>query len=228
MEPIALAGLVGLLLVKEAGVPIPVPGDLLVIGAGAALAGDPAAAAIGLGLILGAGYVGGTAQFTLMRGAVRRPLLRMLERLGVGRERIEALAAWLRRTGARGVAVSRMTPGVRIGSIAASGVADLPLPVFVRGLLIGNAVFVSAHYGLGVLLGASAGRVIGEVGSSLLPIAIGVVVLAIIGAVGWSLLRRRRLRRGALPVSGAAWADAACPACLALALFDAPDARDGG
>jgi membrane protein DedA with SNARE-associated domain len=149
----------------------------------------------------------------------------MLERVGVRRERIEALATWLRRTGARGVAVSRMTPGVRVGSIAASGVADLPLPVFVRGLVVGNAVFVSAHYGLGVLLGASAGRFIGEVGASLLPIAIGVVVLAIIGAAGWTLLRRRRRRRGDCPTPYAAWADAACPACLALALFDDPDAR---
>jgi hypothetical protein len=44
MEPLALAGIVALLLVKEAGVPIPVPGDLVVVGTGAALAADAPAA----------------------------------------------------------------------------------------------------------------------------------------------------------------------------------------
>jgi membrane protein DedA with SNARE-associated domain len=223
VEPIALIGLVGLLLIKEVGVPVPVPGDLLVIGAGAALAGDAASAAAGLGLILAAGYVGGTAQFALVRRAVREPLLRMLARVGVSRERVEALANRLRRTGARGVAISRMTPGVRIGSIAASGIADLPTPVFVRGLVVGNAVFVSAHFALGLLLGVSAGEIVGDVGASLLPVVSGIIALAVIGAGGWMLLRRRRARRIADPSAYAAWSDAACPACLAVALLDVPD-----
>lgn len=224
MEPVALAGVIGLLLVKEAGVPVPVPGDLVVIGAGAAMAADGPAAAGGLLLILAAGYVGGTLQFSLMRGAVRRPLLRMLERFGVPPRTVEALAARLRRTGSRGVAVSRMTPGVRVGSIAASGLADLPLPVFVRGLVIGNTVFVGAHFGLGVVLGASAGRVLTEAGAAVLPFVAAGALLAILGAVGWLLLRRRRGPSGlpALP----AWTDAACPACLAVATLSHEPVRD--
>jgi len=212
VEPVALAGLVAILLVKEAGVPIPVPGDLLVLGAGATLADDGYGALAGLALILLAGYVGGAAQFQLMRGVVRAPLLRTLERIGVKRERVEALAAWLRRRGWRGVAVSRMTPGVRVGSIAASGLTDLPLGSFVIGLVVGNTAFVSAHFALGVLLGASAGRFVGAAAASLLPVALGVVVLAVVGAVAWRLLGRRRRR--AMDASIGAWADAACPACL--------------
>jgi len=154
-----------------------------------------------------------TAQvFQLMRGVVRAPLLRTLERIGVKRERVEALAAWLRRRGWRGVAVSRMTPGVRVGSIAASGLTDLPLGSFVIGLVVGNTAFVSAHFALGVLLGASAGRFVGAAAASLLPVALGVVVLAVVGAVAWRLLGRRRRR--AMDASIGAWADAACPACL--------------
>lgn len=40
MDLVAAHGLAALLLVKEAGVPISIPGDLLVIGAGVATAGD--------------------------------------------------------------------------------------------------------------------------------------------------------------------------------------------
>jgi membrane protein DedA with SNARE-associated domain len=224
VEPLALVGLVALLLVKETGVPVPVPGDLLVIGAGAALASDATAAGVGLTLILCAGYVGGTAQFALMRGAVRRPLLAMLTRIGVRRDRIEALAGVLRRRGARGVAVARMTPGVRVGAIAASGLADLPLGVFVRGLVAGNTVFVAAHFVLGFALGASAERVLGQIGASLLPsLALGVAGLAVVGAVGWVVLRRRRRGRTANPLEGyPSWADACCPACLALVAWEPP------
>jgi membrane protein DedA with SNARE-associated domain len=219
MEPLALAGVIGLLLVKEAGLPVPVPGDLLVIGAGAALAASGPVAAGGLALILAAGYVGGTIQFALLRGAVRGPLLRLLERVGVGAARVEALAARLRRTGARGVAISRMTPGVRVASIAACGLADLPIGVFTAGLVVGNTIFVTAHFVLGFVLGASAERILGEVGSSALPIVAGVGLLAVIGAAGWWLLQRRRPRSARATGD---WADAACPACLAVAILERP------
>jgi membrane protein DedA with SNARE-associated domain len=220
MEPLAVAGIVALLLVKESGVPIPVPGDLVVIGTGAALAADPFGGLLALGSILLAGYAGGTLQFALVRGAVRRPFLRLLARLGVGEARIESLAARLRRSGARGVAVSRMTPGVRVGSIAASAIAGIPLSTFVRGLVAGNTVFVAGHFGLGFALGASAGAIIGQASSLALVTLAVVAALAAVGAVGWLLIRRARARRGVGAVSAVAvaWADAACPACLALAI----------
>jgi hypothetical protein len=67
VELVAILGLAGLLFVKEAGVPIPIPGDLLVLGAGVATAGNPATAVVALVAILIAGFVGGSP-----RGA-RRP-----------------------------------------------------------------------------------------------------------------------------------------------------------
>ena len=212
MEPLALAGIVALLLVKEAGVPIPVPGDLVVVGTGAALAADAPGALVALALILLAGFVGGAIQFALVRGAVRGPLLRTLGRFGVPEERIDALAGWLRRRGARGVAIARMTPGVRIGSIAASGVAGLAPATFMRGLVAGNTLFVSGHFGLGFLLGASATAVVAQASGLVVAVA-GVLVLAVVGAVGWFVIRRRRSATSA----AASWTDAACPACLTLA-----------
>src|SRR5437660_527829 len=56
MELLPTLGLLGLLLVKESGVPIPIPGDLLVIGAGIAAAAA-AAALVVFAAIGGAGWV---------------------------------------------------------------------------------------------------------------------------------------------------------------------------
>jgi membrane protein DedA with SNARE-associated domain len=227
MDVLALLGLVGLLFVKEAGVPVPIPGDLLVLGAGVAADGDVAAALSAVALILLAGYAGGSLQFLLARGTLRRALLGLLARLGIPLERLDALAAWLRRRGALGVAVARASPGLRIGAIAACGLAALPLRSFLLGLVIGNTIFVGGHFALGFIVGPTAIDVVA--GSGLVATgAVALLVLAVTGALGWSALRRRAVDRrqghaGPAAVGGAftGWAEAACPACLVVALAQA-------
>ncbi|HYM83331.1 MAG TPA: hypothetical protein VEY67_04185 [Candidatus Dormibacteraeota bacterium] len=216
MDPLALIGLAALLGVKEAGVPIPIPGDLLVLGAGAsAAAAGPGPAVLVLAAIVLAGVAGGSVQFALVRRALRAAILSLLVRFGVSRDSLETLTSRLQRTGARGVATARMTPGVRVAAIAASGLAGLPFGRFLLGLGVGNAVFVGAHFALGYALGPAAAGIAGSAGVLALIVA-GVVVLGVLGAVAWRAIRRRR---SAAPESWAtAWADAACPACLALAL----------
>lgn len=224
MDAYAALGLAALLFVKEVGVPIPVPGDLLVLGAGVATAGDPPAAVALLAIVLLAGYSGGTIQFLLARAALRRALISLLVRFGVPRERIEGLADRLRRGGTRSVAIARATPGVRVPAIAASGLAELPMRSFGPGLVIGNTLFVGAHFVLGFVVGLPAVALI----QGAAPLAIVVFIgLAVVGAIGWLLVRRRRRQSpsssGSTADAGfAAWADAACPACLTLALL-APD-----
>ena len=223
MDLVAIAGLAALLFVKECGVPVPVPGDLLVLGAGVAAAADPPSGVLALAAILVAGYAGGVIQFLLVRGGLRRAMLAVLTRFGVPRVRIEALSDRLRQGGARSVALARSTPGVRVPAIAASGLAALPLLPFASGLVVGNTVFVSGHFALGFVVGAPALTLLETSGAAL---AVGAfAVLAVVGALGWLLLRQRRLtRRPAEPDvdalsadTFAAWADATCPACLALA-----------
>jgi membrane protein DedA with SNARE-associated domain len=221
----AALGLAALLFVKEMGVPIPIPGDLLVIGAGVASAGNPAGALVTLVVILLAGYVGGLIQFLLAKGALRRPLISLLTRFGVSRERIDALADRLRRGGTRGVAVARATPGVRVPAIAASGIAALPTSDFAPGLVLGNTLFVGAHFLLGFIVGVPAVAFVQSAGATL---AVGALVLfAVIGAIGWLAIRRRRRQQAEGALTFGAWADACCPACLAVALVGGDESGRG-
>src|SRR5262245_3635303 len=153
MEVAAVFSLMALFLVKEAGVPIPVPGDLLLIGTGAYLANDLPAAGAVLAAILVASYVGASIQFFLFGTALRRPLLAALKRLGVGTERIDRLSDRFRSTGARAVALTRVTPGVRIAVVPAAALAGIPYAVFLVGILIGNGIFMAIHFAAGYLLG---------------------------------------------------------------------------
>ena len=210
----------GLILVKEAGIPIPVPGDLVVIGAGvAANRGDldPLAALVAIVL---ASIAGGILQYGVLRSVARPLLLRLLDRLGSA-ERVDRQTERLRRGGARSVALARCTPGVRIVAIAASALAGVPAVAFVAGLAVGNTLFIGAHFGLGYVIGPP---VTAAVGGALGPLGVGVVLLAVVGAAGWLALSRRRSRQAGQPGSGLAtvaeWADACCPACLSIAVID--------
>src|ERR1700693_619824 len=86
----------GLILVNEAGVPIPVPGDLVVIGAGVAANRGDLDPVVALSAIVLASIAGGIVQYGLLRSVARPLLLRVLERLGSA-ERIDRQTERLRR-----------------------------------------------------------------------------------------------------------------------------------
>src|SRR5262249_19640199 len=129
MDAAPLIGLAGLILVKEAGVPLPIPGDLVVIGAGVAASRGDLDPATALALLIVASILGGSIQFGLLRSVARPAVIRVLGRFG-GIGRMDAQTERLRRGGARGVAMARVTPGVRILAIAASALARIPPPAF--------------------------------------------------------------------------------------------------
>ena len=211
-----LLAILGLILVKEAGLPIPVPGDLVVIGAGVAASqgrSDPLATLVA---IVAASIVGGCVQYALIRSIARPTLLRILGRVTAA-GRLDQETERLRRGGARSVAIARSTPGVRIVAIAASALAAIPPVAFAVCLSVGNALFIAAHFGLGFALGEPILRV---VGAALGPLAVAGVLLAVLGFAGWWIIAGRRRRRVDAISTAASWADACCPACLTLAIAD--------
>jgi membrane protein DedA with SNARE-associated domain len=230
VEPLGLTAIAALLFVKEVGLPVPIPGDLVVLGAGIAAARGELPPLPALVAIVLAGIVGGVVQFLLIRSVARDPMMRLLGQVGLGPGRAERLAGRMRAGGARAVAIGRMTPGLRIGVIVASGLAGLPYLSFVSGLAAGNSVFVGGHFALGYLAGEPALRLAGALSGPAIVVAIA--ALAAVGAAGWLVLRRVKGRDHALGASNEpkhgvggealAWADAACPACLALAIATRP------
>lgn len=83
MDIPALAFLAAVLALKEAGLPIPVPGDVLVIGAGVAATHSGLPAISIVVVLVAATVVGGTVQFLLVRGRARSAILSLLARVGL-------------------------------------------------------------------------------------------------------------------------------------------------
>lgn len=201
-----VAAIFGIMLVKEIGLPVPIPSDLLMIGAGVQIAAGAygpleLTAALALAVL-----VGGSVQFFLARGLGRAVVYRLAARVGVGADVLDRYVARMGAGGGRAVFIGMNVPGARAAVIPAAGVARLGYVPFAVGTVLGSIVFYGWHVALGYVVGPAAALVVERYAT--LAAAL-VVVLAAVGAVGWRLLRRR----GAAARS---WTEAACPACLAV------------
>src|SRR5437667_434325 len=155
-----LSGLLALVLLlpMEAGVPIPVPADLVMFTVGERVAAGrfPLWLAVaGLELIA---VVGTTALFLACRGPAHRIIARFGPRLGLTEARIRRAAVFAERRGRAGLAVGRGTPGLRTFTVIAAGVSGLSGRRALPALIVGSSVFLQFHLVLGLLLGPLADR----------------------------------------------------------------------
>jgi membrane protein DedA with SNARE-associated domain len=202
------------LLLKEVGVPIPVPGDLLMIVAGAR------AAAGGLplwGVLLSAfvaGTIGAYIQYVVAKGPGRGVIYKYGKYVGLTPARLDKASESIKGRGWAAIALGRALPGLRIGAVAACGLAGVPLVTFIEGLVAGTVLFVGFHTMLGFLAGPGASAIFDSVN---IPIPVVLVALVIIGLAGWLYIRYRRNKAKQAGDTAAVfdWADACCPVCLA-------------
>ena len=196
-----------LLLPMEAGVPIPIPSDLLMlfIGQRAGAGEIPLWVAV---LALEAVTLAGTAGlFLLVRGPAGSVLRRFGRRFGLTAERIARAENLLRRRGRNVLIVGRTTPGLRTLTVAAAAASGLSASQALPPLLIGSTIFIQGHVALGFLLGPLAEEALNRARG---PVLIGLLLLVAVGVIVWIA---RRGRRGVAQ----AWTEASCPACLAVA-----------
>jgi membrane protein DedA with SNARE-associated domain len=206
----SVAGALGLLVLTECGVPLPVPADLLmlIVGQQAAAGTLPLWLAAAAFVLVAA--IGTSAGFVLARGPGRAVLARLGPRVGLGPERVGRAGDLIARRGRFMLTVGRITPGLRTLTVVAAA-STVPAVVALPLLVLGSTVFLEAHLVLGYLLGAAAIRLFAAVA----PVLVAVVVLIALMALARVLLRRPRLG-GGRAAEATTWSEAACPACLAL------------
>jgi membrane protein DedA with SNARE-associated domain len=147
-------GLFAVILVEEAGVPLPLPGDLFIAAMGfLAHAGRasfaPTAAVVTIATVLGAGLL-----YLVSRHAGRPLLVRVARRFGYTEEREARLEAWLARRGAVAVVLGRLVPGLRIVMTVVAGALRLRQSTFALGTLVAGLVWATLYFWLGWALGA--------------------------------------------------------------------------
>ena len=211
----AAAGLSGslalvLLLPMEAGVPIPVPADLVMFTVGERVAAGKFPlwlAVTGFEVIA---VLGTTALFVACRGPAQRIIARFGPRLGLTEARLRRAASFAETRGRPGLALGRGTPGLRTLTVIAAAVSGLNGRRALPALIVGSSVFLQLHLVLGLLLGPLADRAFNQAKG---PALIAAAALVAGTVIFW---RVRRRKRAAAP---AAWMEASCPACLGVSLL---------
>lgn len=197
MEPIGILALFALVAVKEAGIPLPPPTALIVVGSGILATRGQIDAPLAITAIATASVVGAIVEFLVVRHGARAPLLRLLDRIGLEEHHVERAVAYARRQGAVGVAVGRIVPGIRGVIVPAAALAHLGLTPFTVGFAVGNTLYVAAQFWLGMVAGEWALRT--------LPLDTPALTIAAIGlTVGlwlawWLLVIRPRARSRTAP-----------------------------
>ena len=144
------------LFVEELGVPLLVPGDILMMLAGIEVARGTTSLPTVLAVELGVTMLGATILFYLSRGVGRSALMRFGHYIGMDHERIAYAEERLNRYQFRAVVLGRLTPGLRVIIVIAAGLANLERRRFLPALFTGAFLYLLGYTLLGMFAGEAA------------------------------------------------------------------------
>ncbi len=155
------AGLFGIIFVEEAGVPLPIPGDLFIAAAGflayqGKTSGPAVVAVVTVATVLGAAIL-----FTLAQRGGRPLLRRFARRFGYTEEREYRVEQWLARRGSPAVVIGRLVPGLRIVMTVVAGALGMRRSTFVIGTLLAGILWGTIYFWIGWAVAAGWGHLAG-------------------------------------------------------------------
>jgi membrane protein DedA with SNARE-associated domain len=183
---------VPLVLIEEAGVPLPVSGDLLIMYS-AARAGPNPYSLLALGVAFEvAVLLGSSTLYVVARRFGPRLLYSpVAAALRLTPARIERGQRWIKRWGIWAVIVGRLVPGFRVAVTVVAASLELEYRVFITGVALAAAIWIALFMALGLLVGPAAERLLAAHQNwSLLLVAVvaGGALLYVGGRLAW---RRR-------------------------------------
>ena len=145
-----------LIFLEEAGLPLPLPGDFLVILAGYRISqGEMLLVKTWISLELVTILGSSILYWLAMRGG--RPLVYRYGRyLHLTPARLVRMERWINRRGGLAIFVGRLIPGLRIVTPVAAGVFGVPYRRFLPAVALSAAISISTYLALGMILGPTA------------------------------------------------------------------------
>ena len=177
------------LLVEEAGTPIPIPGDVVMLLAGVRAGQGKIDLFEILAVMQVATMLGASILYWLARRAGRRVVYRLGRHVGLTEARLERAALELQRRGALAVVIGRLTPGLRIATPLICGVLAYPFRQFFPAMALGSFIYILAYTLVGYYFG---GRVMDWVHSLELPLGLVVASVVLVGLLFWIVRIGRR------------------------------------
>jgi len=202
--------LFGLILIEEMGIPLPVPGDVLIAYAGGRTGRPPLEALAVIGTVALATALGSSVLYLVSRRTGHAILTKMHRLLHLRPERVARMQVWFHERGAVAIVLGRLIPGLRIPTSIMAGVSGVPYRVFVPSTAVAAVIWSAFYYFAGAALhqvwAPAKDWVLGEP-EEVATVAIFALALVLV----WRWLRGRRTPAAATPASDALHADGIAP-----------------
>ena len=143
------------LALEEGGLPIPVPGDFLMLALGV----RAREGSIVLWQVIAAMEAGTVVGSSLLYLVARRGGRGVVERygpfIGIGPAQLDRAERQLQRHGAIAVVLGRLLPGLRVLTAIACGIFRVPYRVFLPAMSVGSLIYIVGYTMLGYFAGPS-------------------------------------------------------------------------
>ena len=181
--------------IEEAGIPLPVPGDLVIAYYGWRAARDPYEIVQTILVCALASTAGTQVPYWIARRWGKRVTERIAYWLDFDPAKIEQLFVRFGQHGFRDVLIARLIPGLRVAVALVAGTAGVPWARFSAGVFIAGVIYWTIWVMLGSLLGPSVVESLSPAYLRIIVFAIPVVVVALL--VARLVIAARRRRQGA-------------------------------
>jgi membrane protein DedA with SNARE-associated domain len=141
------------LLLEESGIPLPLPGDLVMMLAGVRVAQGRTHPVLAILLMESATLLGSSALYWLARRGGRPVLYRYGKFLHLELDKLERAEDFLRRHGQLAIVAGRVIPGLRIPTTLAAGVFGIPYWTFMPPLAVGASIYSLFFFFVGLFAG---------------------------------------------------------------------------
>jgi membrane protein DedA with SNARE-associated domain len=186
--------------VEEAGVPLPVPGDLVIAYYGWRAAGDPFEIARTIFTCAAASMVGTQIPYWLARRFGARVVDKVSFWLDLDKAKIAALLTWVERHGFWAVLAARVIPGFRAAVSVVAGTARVPAPAFASAVFVAGAIYWTLWVLIGAALGPRVADALSPAYRRFVVVLVPVLFITLfVGRYVWA--RRRRARSGSATTS---------------------------
>jgi membrane protein DedA with SNARE-associated domain len=198
--------LFGLLTLEEAGIPLPVPGDMLVM-----LAGEHHRQMLiyDMQIILVASlavFVGSSLLYGVSRRGGRALIAKYGKYMHLSEGRLARMERWFARHGAVSMVLGRLIPGLRIPTTVMAGLSNVPYRVYAPTAAIAALIWSAIYFWLGVAIHHEMRYFTAFVAGIPDTVSLWIILVAalflLLGVSGtWHVRRRARRRTAARPVS---------------------------
>lgn len=140
-----------LVLVEEAGIPIPIPGDTLVMIAGLQPRPSPLYDVGVIAIASAAVFIGSSILYAVMRRGGRPFLQRYGRFLHLHPDRLDRIERWFLKRGRIAIVVGRLIPGLRIPTTVIAGLSGLSYRQYAQTCAVAAVIWSAVYFYLGVL-----------------------------------------------------------------------------